>query len=66
MAKKGKGFWLVTSKTGDVYRGPDRAKARAAAAKELSAGLAVEVFRVSRSVTLTADALKASLPKDSF
>ena len=65
--KKGKGFWLVLGSPGELYRGPDRAKARAAAEAELrGSGAEVEVLRVSRSASLSGKSLKSALPRNAF
>lgn len=67
-----KGNWVVCLNEKEnvftvLYNGSDKARARATAAKALSAGhKAVTVFRVNRAANLTADSLESSLPKDTF
>jgi hypothetical protein len=72
--KRGKPFWVCTENDGLLtrhYSGPDRNRAREVAAKLLaepskgSSG-AVTVVRIGKITVLSAESLKAQLPKDAF
>jgi hypothetical protein len=74
--KSSKIWWVLTEKEGLLvkhYSGPDRSRAREAAAKLLSGEATksnevqkVIVARIASLKVLTDDSLKASLPKDAF
>lgn len=69
---KSKSKWVVAVSKSDslqvLYEGQDRTKARAVVEKALGSGgqKEVQVWRVTRSVTLTAADLVSSLPRASF
>lgn len=75
---RGKVHWWVMTATDGVYSrlysGPDRSKAREAAARQLRSadgkggvkGMQVLVLRVTAQTALTGETLRAVLPKDAF